>query len=549
MSDFHKLTLTVLKTFHLKHKPKIIQYRDFNHFDNTSFRADLLQELSFKNVLPGEFDKFKYISSKVLNIHGPIKEKHVRCNQYPFMSKQLRKAIMTRARLLNKYRKYNSAENLFAYKRQRNLCVKKDFCNNLNVKRITDNRKFWQTIKPNFTDKTLRDERITLVEGDKVITEEKHVVKTFKDHFEKIVETLKIDHPKLSDLSNDPVFNAIENFSHHTSVVKIKEARASTDCFSFKLIAIEDICKEIRALDASKATQSDDIPTKIIKNNSDIFSKIFQANLNNAIETSTFPERLKDADVKPVFKKDSRTDKNNYRPISILPNISKIYERCINKQLEEYFQALLSKYQCGYRKGYSVINTLLPMIEKWRKFLDAGVAFGALLTDLSKAFDCLPHELLIAKLHAYGVDVPSLKLLHSYLTKRKQRVKLNGTYSSWSEVLFGVPQGSILGPLLFNIFLCDLFQFFPDVDIANYADDNTPHSSNINLNKVLHDLEKISDTLFKWFTDNLLKANPEKSHLLTNSAQEIQINIGEIAISNSKCEKLLGIHIDNKLTF
>ena len=189
------------------------------------------------------------------------------------------------------------------------------------------------------------------------------------------------------------------------------------------------------------------------------------------------------------------------------------------------------------------------MIEKPRKSLDAGVAFGALLTDLSKAIDCLPHELLIAKLHAYGVDVPSLKLLHSHLTKRKQRVKLNGTYSSWSKVLFGVLQGSIIGPLLFNIFPCDLFQFFPDADIIKYADDNTPHSSNINFNKVLHDLEKISNTLFKWFTDNLLKANPEKSHLLTNSTQEIQIKIGEIAISNSKCEKLLGIHFDNKLTF
>ena len=113
-------------------------------------------------------------------------------------------------------------------------------------------------------------------------------------------------------------------------------------------------------------------------------------------------------------------------------------------------------------------------------------------------------------------------------------MKLNGTYSSWSEVLLGVMQGPILGPLSFNMFLF-LFQFFPDVDIANYADDSTPHSSNINLNKVLHDLEKISNTLFKWFTDNLLKANPEKSHLLTNSTQEIQINIGEIAISNSKC--------------
>ena len=106
------------------------------------------------------------------------------------------------------------------------------------------------------------------------------------------------------------------------------------------------------------------------------------------METSSFPEQLKYADVKPVFKKDSWTDKKNYRPISILPNIPKIYERCINKQLEKYFQALLSKYQCGFRKDYSVINTLLLMIEKWRKFVDAAGAFGALLTDLSKASDC-----------------------------------------------------------------------------------------------------------------------------------------------------------------
>ena len=161
------------------------------------------------------------------------------------------------------------------------------------------------------------------------------------------------------------------------------------------------------------------------------------------------------------------------------------------------------------------------MLDKWRKSLDEGGAFGPPLTDLFKAYGCLPHELLIAKLHAYGVDIPSLKLLHSYLTKRKQRVKLNDAYSSWSEIIFGFPQGFILGPLLFNIFLCDLFQFFPDLDITNYADNNPLHSTNINLNKVLHDLEKMSDTLFKWFTDNLLKANPEKSHFLTNSAQEI----------------------------
>ena len=146
LSDLQKLTLTVLKTFHVKYKPKIIQYKDFNHFDNALFRADLLQKLSLKNVLPEEFEKIKYISSEVLNIYAPIKEKHVRRNQSPLMNKQ--QAIVTRTCLLNKYRKDNSAGNPFTYKRQRNFCVKllrkskMGFYNNVNVKRITINRKF-----------------------------------------------------------------------------------------------------------------------------------------------------------------------------------------------------------------------------------------------------------------------------------------------------------------------------------------------------------------------------------------------------------------------
>ena len=161
--------------------------------------------------------------------------------------------------------------------------------------------------------------------------------------------------------------------------------------------------------------------TKIIKNNSDTFPTFFQANLNNTIETSTFPDQLRYANVKPVFEKDTRTDKNNYRSIIILTNVFKIYERCLNKQLEDYFQAMLCKYQCNFWKVYSVITALRPVIQKLKKSLDEGGAFGALLTDLSKALDCLPHELLIAKLHAYGADIPTLKLLHSYLTKAKKK--------------------------------------------------------------------------------------------------------------------------------
>ena len=111
------------------------------------------------------------------------------------------------------------------------------------------------------------------------------------------------------------------------------------------------------------------------------------------------------------------------------------------------------------------------MIEKWKKTVDNGGVFGALLTDLSKAFDCIPHDLIIAKLEAYGFHIDALKLIHDYLSNRKQRVKVNDAYSSWKDIFYGVPQGFILRPLLFNIHLCDLFYFWEDLDIASYADD------------------------------------------------------------------------------
>ena len=120
----------------------------------------------------------------------------------------------------------------------------------------------------------------------------------------------------------------------------------------------------------------------------------------------------------------------------------------------------MSRYQFGFRKGHSTQQCLLLIIEKWRQSFDKGEHYGALVTDLSKAFDCLSHDLLTVKLHAHGFDIPTLRLLHNYLTNRKQRVKIDSTFSSWEEILFGIPQCSILRPLLFNIFLCDLFPFF-----------------------------------------------------------------------------------------
>ena len=121
----------------------------------------------------------------------------------------------------------------------------------------------------------------------------------------------------------------------------------------------------------------------------------------------------KKANITSVFKKGDRNSKDNYMPVSILPNISKIFERCIFRQLYSFMFEFLSKYQCGFRKGYSTKHCLLAMLEKWKSAVDKGKSFGALLTDLSKAFDCLPDELLLAKLHVYRFSIAALSLIHS----------------------------------------------------------------------------------------------------------------------------------------
>ena len=125
--------------------------------------------------------------------------------------------------------------------------------------------------------------------------------------------------------------------------------------------------------------------------------------------------------------------------------------------MQTYFDEILSKYQCGFRKGFGAQHCLVSMIEKWKESVDNGGAFGDLMTDLSKAFGCLHYGLLIAKLDAYGFDIKSVKLIQQYLSNKKQRVKVGNEYSSWNEIFYGIPQGSILGPLIFNIFVCDFF--------------------------------------------------------------------------------------------
>ena len=560
-SDFHNMVGCSVNISCPKHVPSVIMYRDYKNFDNIQFKQELdILPVTVCNVFDSVDDQywaFTNLYKSVLDEHAPLKTKISRKRKIPYMHSALMKAIHQRNRLKNVYYKNRNPQTWEDYRQYRNKVTKmrKSAIKNYFMKfssKSTSPKDFWKCFRPFFTDKSANNSTdVILKENNKLISDKEQVCNIMNELFVSIAD----DIGKPVNIKQDQLFNVINGYNNHSSIIKIREIHSDPKVFNFMPVDPSHVMKLLKQIKTNKSTGYDHIPPKIAKLSSENVSLYLTVIFNNAFKSNTFPCDMKKSEVTPLYKKKDYMCKENYRPISIITIFSKIFESIISEQITEHMKTLFDKYLGAYRKGHGCSQVLIHAVNMWKNSLDNNMFVGTLMMDLSKAFDSIPHGLLLAKMKCYGFSNDACLFMASYLLDRKQRVKLNDCRSSWLTLKRGIPQGSCLGPLLFNIFVNDLFCVIENANLYNYADDNTLSVSHSSIEMVIDMLIKDTKNTMKWFLDNYMQANPEKFQVMfmkpPRNAIELpkNLSIDDVKLNTSEKVILLGVTIDNKLNF
>ena len=427
-SDWHNIVGCVTKIQVPKQIPTKIKYRSYKNFDDNTFRNDVafipFHVCEIFDDVDDQYDIYTKLLTDVLDDHAPIKTKMLRKPQVPYMNSRLRKEMYHRNRLKNAYFKYRTGSLWVAYKKQRNkvtnlrkLSIKKYFESRCKSDENNHGVDFWKTIKPFITDKIPGNDNIILCQDSDIISKQHDVAEVLNSYFSTIADNIGVP----DELPDDDFNSVLNEHRSHPSIVAIQTHNHNAS-FDFSMCSDLDICKALQKLNIKKSTGYDNLPPKIMKMCSLELSNSFCTLINECIKKNKFPSGMKKAEVAPIFKKKDRLCKENYRPVSVLPILSKVFENVLSVQLTKFFDNIFNDMLSAYRKKYSCQSVLLKLTETWRTALDNNMYIGAVMADLSRAFDSMPHKLLICKLHAYGLSHDACQMIASYLKDRQQRV-------------------------------------------------------------------------------------------------------------------------------
>ena len=495
------------------------------------------------------YNEFDENLHKVYNKYFPlVKKSRKQANDKPFITNGIKESIKSRNALFKKYLDDPSEINKQNWKNKRNRVVQilrkaeSDYYASF-IKNNSDNSKqlwkrFGNVLGKSKSNQSPIDK---LLIDDKLITDQKTITSEFNKYFCSVGEKLA---SKIRDTGSDNFKKYLTHPSQHSIYLSN--------------ITINEIIIEINNLEQNKSPGHDEFTAKFLKISHDIISPILCDIFNICMKKGEYPNLLKIAKVLPIFKKGSKSQVSNYRPISVLSCINKIFEKILAKRIYSFLEKhqTLYEFQFGFRTGHSTTHALIEISDRLKLALNSNKMMCGLFLDLSKAFDTVNHKILLSKLDHYGIRGPAYNLLKSYLSNRKQYVKIGKHKSELREIKCGVPQGSVLGPLLFILYINDLHKSCDSGKIRIFADDTTVFFECKSKNDITAIGSQIMTQLNAWFKANKLTLNSEKSNFIIFRSRQNQItNLPEqivfqnTSISRSNTAKYLGVTLDEHLTW